>query len=1031
MSGITSNVGLITGIPIQDTVDQLIAVAAQPRNLLISRTQELQAERTAITTLSARLLSLQFELGDLEVADPFDAKTVSSLDETVLQASLATDGNPSAGSYSFRTIQTASAQQLISQSFESLDDIQSSGAFSFGYGGFVDEGISLDQLNSGEGVSRGEIKITDEAGNSATIDLTSVRTVDDVIDAINADTSTNLVASADGDSFVLTDVVGGGGTISVQEVAGGSTAADLGLTSLNIASSVATGQDVFTLHSDFKLSKLNDGNGVRLTAEGVADLSIQLSDGTDPIEVDLGTATTLGDVVDLINAASANLDAKISSDGNRLEVTDNSGGSGDFTITSLVGSAAEDLGLTTTENAGTITGERLVSGLKDTLLSSLNGGAGLGTLGVIDVTDRNLANDQIDLSTAETLDDIVDLINANGTVNVVASINDSRNGITIADDSGGSDPLVISSNDATNTAEALNIVVSSAVASVDSGSLNRQTLSEATTLESLGITASDISITDTSGESTSIDLNTPGSEAVTIGDVIDVINASGASVTASINATGDGILVTDTAAGTSTLGISDLNGTLAEQLNLTSASTTVDDTQVIDGTRSYSIDLSQIDGTDGSILLSSVNDGAGIEYSDIRFTDSNGNSLVLDLNGAYSGVSTVGQLIDAINAEAASQGAGITASLNDSDTGILITDTAGGSDDLLIEDINGTAAADLKILSTDTTTDEVDGIGLFDSQDASEGALNAVADEINALEAGVTASVFFDGTGYRLSLVVDETGSANEILVDIGDSGFNFEQTSSAEDAVIILGEQSTPGSGVLISSATNEFDGVIEGVDLTVVAPSDESVTVSVEATDSELINTIQGFISAYNSVRSELDTLTNFDEESLTTGFLFGTNEALRVDLELSRVVTERYSNVGSFESLAEIGIDVDQDGQLSLDQAKLQEAFQDDPSSLEKLFTDSDNGVVAAFNAAIDQLAGEDNGLLTNRDEALQDTIDVNNARIERYDESLDRQRDALLLEFTQLETIIAGLQSNASALDSLQPLQPLALFSSNER
>ena len=1033
MSGISSNVGLITGIPITETVEQLIQVAAAPRDLLISRTQGLLSERTAITSLSSRLIGLQFDLGKLNVADPFEAKTVSSSDASILEATIASDGKPVAGSYSFRTVQTASAQQLVSQSFESVDDIQSTGSFSFGYGGFVDGSVSLDELNSGSGVSRGEIKISDQAGNSSTIDLTAIQSVNDVIEAINNDTVTNLVASADGDALVLTDVVGGAETISVQEVGGGSTAADLGLTSLSLSGTVATGQDVFTLHSDTKLSSLNDGNGVRLTAEGVFDLSVTLADSS-VVNIDLAGSTTLGDVIDKITAASSDLSAQISSDGNRLEVTDGStlGDANLFAITSSTGSAAEDLGITTTQSSQVITGERLVSGLRDSLLTSLNGGAGLGTLGQIRITDRNSASADIDLSTAETLDEVVDLINDAPLINVTASFNSSRNGILITDDTSLSGTLIVESLDSNNSAEALGINISAQVGSVNSGTLNLQTLSEATTLTSLGITPNDIRITDTNGTITSINLNESGAEAKTIGDVIDTINASNAGVTASINSTGDGILITDTAGGTQPLGISDLNGTLAEELNLTRASTTVTidnvETQVIDGSTSFSVDLSTIDATDGSVALSTVNNGDGIEYSDIRFTDSDGKVFVLDLNGVYSGVSTVGQVIDAINAEATSRGAGVTASLNNSQTGIVITDTAGGSSDLLIEDINGTAATDLRIVSTTTTTNEVDGIGLFDAQDASAGALNAVADQINSLSAGVAASVFFDGTGFRLSLAVEETGSDNEILVDIGDSGFQFEETATAQDAIVILGEQSVPGSGVLLSSSDNDFNQVVEGVDLTVASASDTSVTVTVESTNAEVVDAVQGFVDAYNAIRGELDDLTVFDEEALTTGVLFGTNEALRVDTTLSRLITDRYTNVGGFESLAEIGIEVSDTGELSLNVAQLRESFEEDPASLERFFRDEDDGVVAQFTQAIEQLAGSDNGLLTNRNDALQNTIDINNSRIEDFDESLEAQRNRLLLEFAQLESLIASLQANQSALNALQPLAPLVSVSS---
>jgi len=1033
MGRITSNVGLITGIPITDTVDQLMAVAGKPRDLLASRNQGLQQQQLAVNSLSSRILALKFDLGKLGVSDPYQARSVTSLNEDVLSATLKSGGKPPLGTFKIQPVQTASSQQLISQRFESLDDIQSSGTFGFGYGGFLDKGISLDDLNEGAGVSRGEIKITDSDGDSAVIDLTLATSVDDVLDAINQNNDISVTASVSGDNFVLTDIAGGAGTLEVEEASGGSTAADLGLLDVTPVSSVITGDDVFTLHSDTRLTDLNDGNGVWITDDEVDDLTFTLTDDSTAT-VDLSGATTLEDVVDAINNdedLSGNVTAVISSDGNRLEITDSTSGSGTFTIANgATGSAADDLGLTTTEDSGVITGDRLVSGLRGTLLASLNGGAGVGALGSIDITDRNGSGpDTVDLTGAETVQDVVDAINGSS-ADVLASFNDARNGIVVTDTSGGTGDLIIE-DDVNNSATALGIVVSDSVASIASGVLGRQILSEATLLSSLnggqGITASDIKITDSDGVTASIDLNKSGSEAETIGDVIDAINDAGIGVEASINVTGDGILITDTVLGSQTLGIKDVNGTLAADLNLTRASEVEEingqDTQVIDGTNSYSVDLSDIDGSSDSISLSSLNDGAGITLSDIRITDSNGKVMALDLNGVHAGITTVGELIDAINDDAASQGVAVTASVNSSETGIMITDTGEGSKDLLIEDINGTAAADLKILSKDTTTTSVDGIGLFSSQSASQGALKSIADRINELESGVTATSFFDGIGYRLSLVVDKTGAENEILIDASDAGFKFTEISKARDALVVLGEQQTVGAGILIRSASNDFDEIITGVELSVVGTSDVPIDVVVDKTSEDLIANVEDFVASYNTIRSDLDSFTEFDEEALTTGLLFGTNEALRVDTTLSRLITDRYSGVGSFESLEAIGLSVDDKGKLSLDKAKLGEAFESDAQSLQTLFSDEERGIVAKFDQAVDSLAGSEFGLLTNRSDALQSTIDSNTARIDSFNESLDRQRERMLLEFYQLEQVIAGLQQSQSALASFQPIAPL--------
>ncbi len=1034
MGRIQSNVGLITGIPITDTVDQLIGVAARSRDLLTSRTRGLQQQQTAINTLSSRVLSLKFDLGKLKVSDPFQSRGVTSSNEEVLTASLASDGTPPLGNFSLRPAQTASSQQLISQRFESLDDIQSVGSLTFGFGGFVDKGISLDALNNGTGVERGEIKITDLAGNSAVIDLSLARTVDDVLKAINNEASLNVTASTDGDTFVLSDAIGGGGTLSVQEVSGGTTAAGLGLAGISTTNATATGADVFGIHLDTKLTSLNDGNGVRLTAEGVDDLTITLSDGSDPIKIDLAGATTVGDVIDKINAASpGNLQARIAADGNGLVIEDLIDSSGTFSVTSDTGSAAADLGIEGSTEDPEIAGERLVSGLRGTLVSSFKGGQGLGTLGKIDITDRSGGTAEVNLASTETLEDIVDLINGSA-ASVTASVNKARSGIVLTDTSGGSGNLIVADNvDGTESATNLGLVVDAAQDSVDSGSLGRKTLSEATLLSSLnggeGIKPNDIRITDGDGKETSIDLNATDNAAQTIGDVIDAINASNVSVEARINDTGDGILLTNTALGDEPIVVEDISGTLAKDLNLTRSSTTIDvngtETQVIDGASSFSIDLTDLDTTSTSISLASLNDGNGITLSDVIITDSNGKPLGLDLDSPSVNITTVGELIDKINAEATSQNVGVTASINDAGTGIVITDTADGDGKLVIEDVNGTTAADLKILSGDSTTNTINGFGLFEAQSASQGALRNLAEKINNLESGVTASVLNDGVGFRLQLVVDETGSSNEILLDAGSSGFEFRETSSARDALLIVGAGDTPGSGVLVSSSTNDFDEVINGVDLTAVTTSDTAIDLSVTKSSDELVDLVQSFVDSYNSLRRDLDNLTDFDADSQTTGLLFGTNEALRVDTQLSRLVTDRYSGLGSFQSFQEIGISVDDSGKLNLDKGKLKDAFAEDSQSLQSLFTAKDRGIVAKFETAIESLTDSENGLLTNRDNSLTTTIEANEARIERFNESLDRQRERLLLQFFQLEQVISGLQTTQQAVNSFQAVPPLSI------
>ncbi len=171
MSRIQSSVGLITGIPIEETVNKLMALAARPRQLVADRTKLIDGERLAITKLTSLILAFEFEVNKLSTDKLFQAKSVTSSDEGVLSAKLAEGGNPALGNYRIRPLQTASAHQLSSSNLQSLDDLATEGKLTFEFGGHVDKGISLSELNGGLGVHRGQVRITDRAGNTADVDL--------------------------------------------------------------------------------------------------------------------------------------------------------------------------------------------------------------------------------------------------------------------------------------------------------------------------------------------------------------------------------------------------------------------------------------------------------------------------------------------------------------------------------------------------------------------------------------------------------------------------------------------------------------------------------------------------------------------------------------------------------------------------------------------------------------------------------------------------------------------------------------------
>ena len=83
------------------------------------------------------------------------------------------------------------------------------GTLTIATGGGLHRSTLLDALNGGNGVQRGLVRITDRDGNSADIDLSNAHSVDDVLDAINADEGVSVTATTSDGQIVITDTSGG------------------------------------------------------------------------------------------------------------------------------------------------------------------------------------------------------------------------------------------------------------------------------------------------------------------------------------------------------------------------------------------------------------------------------------------------------------------------------------------------------------------------------------------------------------------------------------------------------------------------------------------------------------------------------------------------------------------------------------------------------------------------------------------------------------------------------------------------------
>ena len=421
----------------------------------------LQTVATSISQANSLLLS---GLGTTSTASQNQA--IASQVGSIIQGLVATANSSLQGEYLFGGSETQTAPFTVLQSgairyngnqasinsnintgliaANNVDGVTAFGAISTPVGSDVDPALTLQtnlsDLNNGSGVQAGSIQVTVNNGTpvTETVDLSSAKTIGDVQQQIQnafppGTLTVGIVSGVPQDALQITPSAG---TVSISDIDGGETAADLGIASGPAAS--ITGSNLnpeLTLQTP--LSAFNGGAGIDSTS------GLVISDGPTQATVNISSDTTVQDLLNTLNAADPNLDAGINAAGNGLAISTRLSGV-NFSIGENGGNTATSLGIRT------MTGS--------TLLSSLNLGQGVPLSATdnngnpvtpeITIQLRDGSSVNVNLTGANTVQDVLNDINAVQPGVLTASLNSVGNGISITDNDGVSTgPLTVQTSD--------------------------------------------------------------------------------------------------------------------------------------------------------------------------------------------------------------------------------------------------------------------------------------------------------------------------------------------------------------------------------------------------------------------------------------------------------------------------------------------------------------------------------------------------------------------------------------------------------
>ncbi len=720
---------------------------------------------------------------------------------------------------------------------------------------------------------------------------------------------------------------------------------------------------------------------------------------------------------------SLDISVRASLQGDKIVLTDSSGKTtNDLTVQDLAGgTSATDLGISGTVSANTLTGTDINYVSRGTLLDSLNDnrGVGRGTGGNdFTVTLGDGTTVGVNLATAKSVGDVIDAINTAGGLKLKADIVPGSNGIRLTDASGGGGAISIAQNNGSTAAADLGLLTapsgnvvngSDVIAGIDTSLIS-------SLRGGSGLSLGQVIFTDRSGASQTIDF----SDSNSVQDLLDHINnASGVHLKASLKDSGNGIQITDTSGGSGNLVIADAaGGTTAAELGINGSFNT-SQTAVL-GANLHKQWMTN------NTLLTSLNGGKGISKGHFTITNSAGTSATIDLSG--SNVTKVSDLLYQINSKAL---AGVTASINANGNGIVINDASAGANKLTITDIDSTTAADLNIKGKATGT-SIDGAYEKTLTIGANDTLASVQQSINALGFGISASIINDGSAtapYRLSMTALNSGRAGRVVLDAGTTSLGGTNLVNAQDAAVFLGGADS-AQPLLVTASSNQITGVIQGVTVNLTGVSQGPVQLSVTRNSNAIVQQLTDFAKNFNDLSDKINTLTQYDSTTNTAGLLLGDSTVGNIQSNMYSMLNTVVTTGGKYRVLADIGLTIDNNAHLVFDSDKFNAAYAADPNSVQQLFaatqqisnpdgttTTKNLGVAYGIDSQINQLIDPVNGSLTLQNNTLDSEAQNFQDQITQLDSLLSDKRTRLETQFANMESVLAGLQSQQSALSSL--------------
>ena len=295
---------------------------------------------------------------------------------------------------------------------------------------------------------------------------------------------------------------------------------------------------------------------------------------------------------------------------------------------------------------------------------------------------------------------------------------------------------------------------------------------------------------------------------------------------------------------------------------------------------------------------------------------------------------------------------------------------------------------------------------------------------INGADLGVTAQLINTGSGYNVVLT-GETGTSQSFTMSSDDGSGNAVTDVSFTNHVQTAADASFKVNGLTVTRSTNSISDVIDGVTLDLYTNTTGAARLDLNRETTSIKDNIKGLVNAYNDFEETLKILGDSSSEvEEFGGALAGESLLQTVRTQVRGFIVNNSTSPGTtIKAARDVGMSIDRNGKMTLDETKLDNALQNHFGEVSTMFT-ADTNNQSIYSAASGGLAGDavksiekmllSTGLIDTQSRSASNQITKFKDELTVLEDRMEKLMTRYMNQFSVMESIVGSSTSMREGL-----------------